>query len=224
MTNYKIMIIEDDEVIAQSVKESLMRWDYSVQIIEDLKNVAKEVAEAEPHLILLDINLPFYNGFYWCKEIRTFSKVPVIFLSSVDDNMNIVMAMDMGGDDFISKPFDINVLTAKVNAMIRRSYSYMGNSNVLSVDDIILNLEDATLVYHGNQIELTKNEYKILRLLMENAGSMVSRDRIISKLWDGGDFIDDNTLTVNITRIRKKLKEIGIEEFIRTKKGIGYIV
>lgn len=224
MTNYKIMIVEDDEVIAKSVMESLMRWDYAVRIIEDLKNVAKEVAEYEPNLILLDINLPFYNGFYWCKEIRTFSKVPIIFLSSADDNMNIVMAMDMGGDDFIAKPFDINVLTAKINAMIRRSYSYQGNSNVLTVDDVILNLEDATVIYHGNQVELTKNEFKILRLLMENSGSMVSRDRIISKLWDGGDFIDDNTLTVNVTRIRKKMKGIGIDDFIRTKKGIGYIV
>ena len=194
---YTVMIVEDDEVIAEMVKEDLERWDYEVWIASDLKNVAGQVERQKPDLILLDINLPFYNGFYWCKEIRTFSKVPIIFLSSADDNMNIVMAMDMGGDDFIAKPFDSSVLTAKV---------------------------DAALHYQEQQLELTKNEFKIMKMLMENAGSLVSRDRLIARLWDDGDFIDDNTLTVNVTRIRKKLKSMGVEDFIQTKKGIGYKV
>ena len=221
---YTVMIVEDDEVIAEMVKEDLERWDYEVWIASDLKNVASQVERQKPDMILLDINLPFYNGFYWCKEIRTFSKVPIIFLSSADDNMNIVMAMDMGGDDFIAKPFDSSVLTAKVNAMMRRSYAYRGSVEILRAGEVSLNLADAALHYQEQQLELTKNEFKIMKMLMENAGSLVSRDRLIARLWDDGDFIDDNTLTVNVTRIRKKLKSMGVEDFIQTKKGIGYIV
>lgn len=221
---YTVMIVEDDEVIAEMVKGILERWDYEVVIASDLKNVASQVEKQKPDLILLDINLPFYNGFYWCKEIRTFSKVPIIFLSSADDNMNIVMAMDMGGDDFIAKPFDGSVLTAKVNAMMRRSYAYRGGVEILRAGEVSLNLADAALHYQEQQLELTKNEFKIMKMLMENAGSLVSRDRLIARLWDDGDFIDDNTLTVNVTRIRKKLKSMGVEDFIQTKKGIGYKV
>ena len=221
---YMVMIVEDDEVIAEMVKGSLERWDYEVVIASDLKNVASQVERQKPDLILLDINLPFYNGFYWCKEIRTFSKVPIIFLSSADDNMNIIMAMDMGGDDFIAKPFDSSVLTAKVNAMMRRSYAYSGSVEILRAGEVSLNLADAALYYQEQQLELTKNEFKIMKMLMENAGSLVSRDRLIARLWDDGDFIDDNTLTVNVTRIRKKLKIMGVEDFIQTKKGIGYKV
>lgn len=221
---YKVMIVEDDEVIAEIVKKDLERWDYEVALATDLKNVADQVEKQKPDLVLLDINLPFYNGFYWCKEIRTFSKVPIIFLSSADDNMNIVMAMDMGGDDFIAKPFDSSVLTAKVNAMIRRSYAYRDSVEILRAGNVSLNLADAVLHCEKQQTELTKNEFKIMKMLMENAGSLVSRDRLIARLWDDGDFIDDNTLTVNVTRIRKKLKGMGIEDFIQTKKGIGYKV
>lgn len=224
MNNYKIMIIEDDEVIAKLVEEALMRWGYQVAQIDDFKTITKQVADYAPDLILLDINLPFYNGFYWCKEIRTFTKVPILFLSSADDNMNIVMAMDMGGDDFIAKPFDMNVLTAKVNAMIRRSYAYHGESYLLQVGQVVLNCSDATIKCENGQMELTKNECKIFKMLMEHAGQLVTRDAIMTALWDGGDFIDDNTLTVNITRIRKKLKELGLENFIRTKRGVGYVI
>ena len=199
---YTVMIVEDDEVIAEMVKGNLERWNYEVAIASDLKNVASQVERQKPDLILLDINLPFYNGFYWCKEIRTFSKVPIIFLSSADDNMNIVMAMDMGGDD----------------------YAYRGSVEILRVGEVSLNLADAALHYQEQQLELTKNEFKIMKMLMENAGSLVSRDRLIARLWDDGDFIDDNTLTVNVTRIRKKLKSMGVEDFIQTKKGIGYKV
>lgn len=221
---YRILIIEDDEVIAELVKEALEKWGYQAMQITDFKNISSEVAKYQPDLILLDINLPFYNGFYWCRELRGFTKAPVIFVSSADDNMNIVMAMDMGGDDFIAKPFDMNVLLAKVNAMIRRSYTYQGQTNIISVGNVILNLTDATLVCQGKKTELTKNECKILKLLMENQGKIVSRDSIMTYLWENEEFVDDNTLTVNVTRIRKKLKEIGIEDMITTKKGIGYMI
>ncbi len=221
---YKVLIIEDDEVIAEIVKEALERWGYQAGLIQDFRNVTEEVAQFRPDLILLDINLPFYNGFYWCRELRQFTKVSVIFLSSADDNMNIVMAMDMGGDDFIAKPFDINVLLAKVNAVIRRSYDYQGKVNALSVGDVVLNLDDAAVTYQGEKIELTNNEYKIFKLLMQNRGKMVSRDAIMACLWESEEFVDDNTLTVNVARIRKKLKNIGIDDMIKTKKGVGYLI
>ena len=221
---YMVMIVEDDEVIAEMVKGSLERWDYEVVIASDLKNVASQVERQKPDLILLDINLPFYNGFYWCKEIRTFSKVPIIFLSSADDNMNIVMAMDMGGDDFIAKPFDSSVLTAKVNAMMRRSYAYRGSVEILRAGEVSLNLADATLHYQEQQLELTKNEFKILQMLLENTGKIVSRESIMTRLWDSNEFIDDNTRTVNVARLRKKMEQIGLGGKIITKKGIGYMV
>ena len=221
---YTVMIVEDDEVIAEMVKEDLERWDYEVWIASDLKNVASQVERQKPDMILLDINLPFYNGFYWCKEIRTFSKVPIIFLSSADDNMNIVMAMDMGGDDFIAKPFDSSVLTAKVNAMMRRSYAYRGSVEILRAGEVSLNLADAALHYQEQQLELTKNEFKILQMLLENTGKIVSRESIMTRLWDSNEFIDDNTLTVNVARLRKKMEQIGLGGKIITKKGIGYMV
>ncbi len=168
--------------------------------------------------------LPFFNGFYWCGEIRKISKVPVMFISSAGDNMNIVMAMNMGGDDFIVKPFDLNVLTAKLGAMLRRAYSLHSQINAIEHNGVVLNLNDTTLNYDNNKIELTKNEYKILQLLMENTGKVVSRDEIMQHLWESDQFIDDNTLTVNMTRLRKKLSETGLDNFIKTKKGLGYLV
>lgn len=224
MKDYRILIVEDDEVTAELVKEALEKWDYSAQSVSDFRHVAEQVASQQPDLILLDIHLPFYNGFYWCREIRSLTKVPIIFLSSADDNMNIVMAMDMGGDDFISKPFDTNVLLAKINAMLRRSYSYQGQTNLIRAGDVILNVADATVTRNGQKAELTKNEYQILKLLMENQGKMVSRDAIMQRLWDNEEFVDDNTLTVNVTRIRKKLKTIGVQDMIKTKKGAGYLI
>ena len=221
---YKIMIIEDDITIAKTIKEHLCKWDYDVMYITDFKNVTEQLIRFEPQLILLDIMLPYFNGFYWCSEIRKISKVPIIFISSAGDNMNIVMAMNMGGDDFISKPFDLNVLTAKVGALIRRTYAFQGQVNVIEHKGVILNLSDATLTYKNQKIELTKNDYRILQLLMENVGKVVSRDEIMQRLWESDDFVDDNTLTVNITRLRKKLSEAGLENFITTKKGIGYMV
>ncbi len=221
---YNILIVEDNQTIADKMREHLSQWAYNVMIAEDFGDILGEVSRFAPDLILLDVMLPYYNGFYWCKEIRKLFKVPIVFISSASDNMNIVMAMDMGGDDFISKPFDMAVLTAKVGAILRRSYSYAGQVNVVEHAGAILNLMDASMTYEGKRAELSKNEFQILALLMENAGSIVSRDTIMMQLWDSDNFIDDNTLTVNVTRIRKKLKDIGLEDFVKTKKGQGYIV
>lgn len=221
---YKIYLVEDDGDIAKKIQQHLERWVYQVEIVKDFRNILGEIIELQPHLIIMDITLPYYNGFYWCSEIRKLFKIPIVFISSASDNMNIVMAMDMGGDDFIVKPFDLTVLTAKIGAIIRRSYSYAGQINVLEHKNVILNLLDATVTYQGEKAEFSKNEFLILALLMENKGSIVSRDTIIMQLWDNENFIDDNTLTVNITRIRKKLKEIGVVDFIKTKKGIGYLI
>lgn len=221
---YKILIIEDDETIAKILKNHLIKWDYEAEYIKEFKNITEQVAEYDPQLILLDISLPYFNGFHWCSEIRKFSKVPVIFISSANDEMNIVMAVSMGGDDFIAKPFDLNVITAKVQALIRRTYAFSGQTNIIECSGVILNLNDANLNFNGNKIELTKNEYKIMQLLMENSGRVVSRDMIIERLWQSDSFIDDNTLTVNITRLRKKLEDCGLNDFIKTKKGLGYIV
>ncbi len=221
---YKILIVEDDSVIAQALASHLSKWNYNTRCIEDFKNIIEEFDQYEPQLVLLDIMLPFFNGFHWCQEIRKVSEVPIIFLSSANDNMNIVMAMNMGGDEFIEKPFDLNVVTAKVQAILRRSYSFQGTVNVMEYHGAVLNLNDATLVNGEQKLELTKNEFRILQMLLENAGKIVSRDSIITRLWESDEFIDGNTLTVNIARLRKKLEQIGLEQMIRTKKGIGYMV
>ncbi|WP_028986850.1 response regulator transcription factor [Thermicanus aegyptius] len=221
---YKVMIVEDDLTIARAIKDHLCKWDYDVTYVTDFKNITEQVIRFLPHLVLLDVVLPFFNGFYWCGEIRKISKVPIIFISSAGDNMNIVMAINMGGDDFIVKPFDLNVLTAKVGALMRRTYSFQGQINVIEHRGILLNLSDATLIYRDQKIELTKNEFKILQLLMENIGKVVSREEIMQRLWENDAFVDDNTLTVNIARLRKKLAESGLDHFITTKKGLGYMV
>ncbi len=224
MPDYKILIVEDDEAIAQTEKEHLEKWNFLVRCASDFKGIVSEVADFTPDLILLDVKLPYYNGFYWCSEIRKFSKVPIIFVSFADDDMNIVMAMDMGGDDFISKPFALSVLTAKINALLRRSYSFTGQMNLLEHKGLRLNLADAEIFYGEKSAQLSRNEFKILQLLMEHAGKMVSRDTIMMQLWESDSFIDDNTLTVNVARIRKKLNDIGAIDYIITKKGIGYLV
>lgn len=224
MAKYRILIVEDDEIIAKMEKEYLEKREYKVFCVSDFKNILNDVSEQKPDLILMDVQLPYYNGFYWCSEIRKFSKVPIMFVSSKNDEMNIVMAMDMGGDEFIEKPFSFPVLTAKINALLRRSYSFKGQINMLEHKNVRLNLLNAIVFYGEQQVELTKNEFKILQILMENAGEMVTREQIMQQLWEDDSFIDDNTLTVNVTRIRKKLRSIGVEEFIMTKKGIGYFI
>lgn len=221
---YRILIVEDDMGIASAMKKQIEMWDLEARCVENFRDVMSEFSEFNPQLVLLDISLPFYNGYYWCTEIRKFSKVPIIFVSSASDNMNIVMAMNMGGDDFIEKPFDLNVVTAKVQAMLRRAYSFQGNLNVLEHQGLLLNLNDGIVSYKEKKTELTKNEFKILQVLMEHAGKIVTREELMTALWESDAFVDDNTLTVNVTRLRRKLAELAAVEFIKTKKGIGYII
>ena len=221
---YRIYIAEDDESIAAAIARGLSAWDFEVRTASDFKRIADEIAEYDPHLVLLDITLPFYNGFYWCQEIRKLSNVPIIFLSSMNDNMNIVMAMNMGGDDFIAKPFDLSVLTAKINAVLRRAYSFSGNSDLISHGSVILDISSAVVTNGDKKAELTKNELRILCTLMENAGRIISRDTLMQRLWETDCFIDENTLTVNVSRLRKKLENIGLENYITTKVGMGYMI
>mgnify|MGYP005889901857 FL=1 len=220
----KIFIVEDDPVIASAVAEHIASWGCEPCIARNFQNIVQEFVEFDPQLVLLDVGLPFYNGYHWCSEIRRFSSVPIIFVSSASDNMNIVMAINMGGDDFIAKPFDLNVLTAKVQAMLRRTYDLGGQTRLLQHRDAVLNTDDSTLTYHGERVELTKNEYRILQVLMENKGKTVSRDVLMQRLWESDSFVDENTLSVNVARLRKKLDGAGLENFIATKKGMGYIV
>lgn len=221
---YKILIVEDDMTITRMLSAHLEKWGYDVRYVEDFKNITGQFLEFDPQLVLLDIVLPFFNGFHWCQEIRRVSKVPIIFLSSANENMNIVMAMNMGGDEFIEKPFDLNVVTAKVQALLRRAYSFQGTVNVMEYHGGVLNLSDATFTCQGQKLELTKNEFRILQMLLENAGGIVSREEIMARLWESDAFIDDNTLTVNVARLRRKLEQVGLGDMIATKKGIGYMV
>lgn len=199
-------------------------WDLEVKCVENFRNVLQEFVQFSPHIVLLDIILPFFNGYHWCSEIRKVSKVPIIFISSASDNMNIVMAINMGGDDFIMKPFDMNVCMAKIQALIRRTYDFASSAPLIEHRSAILNTGDNTLTYNGVNIELTKNEYMILLTLMENKGKVVSRERLMERLWKSDSFVDENTLTVNVNRLRKKLDKAGLNEFITTKFGQGYIV
>ena len=219
---YRIFLVEDDETIARLIKKHLEKWGYEVSTVQDFGNVLGEFAACDPQLVLLDIRLPFYNGYHWCTQIRQVSKVPIIFLSSVSDNMNIVMAMNMGADDFIPKPFDLEVLTAKVQALLRRSYDFAGSSSMLEHKGMLLNLSDATLLYQEQKVELTKNELKILQTLIENKTQVVTRETLMTRLWESDMYVDENTLSVNVNRLRKKLTSIGLEDSILTKKGIGY--
>ena len=221
---YKILIVEDDMTIAKTLANHLEKWSYTVQYVTDFEDVMKAFTTFDPQLVLMDIMLPFYNGYHWCTEIRKISKIPVIFLSSMSDNMNIVMAINMGGDEFIEKPFDLNVITAKIQALLRRTYAFQGTVNVMEHKGVMLNMNDATMTYKEQKLSLTKNDYKILQILLENAGRIVAREEIMTRLWESDEFIDDNTLTVNVTRLRKKLEEIGLEDYILTKKGIGYYI
>ena len=214
--------MEDDETIARLIKKHLEKWEYEVSTVQDFGNVLGEFAACDPQLVLLDIRLPFYNGYHWCTQIRQVSKVPIIFLSSVSDNMNIVMAMNMGADDFIPKPFDLEVLTAKVQALLRRSYDFAGSSSMLEHKGMLLNLSDATILYQEQKVELTKNELKILQTLIENKTQVVTRETLMTRLWESDMYVDENMLSVNVNRLRKKLTSIGLEDSILTKKGIGY--
>ena len=220
---YKILIVEDDKTIANAVKKHVETWGYQAYATQNFQNVMEDFAREHPQLVILDITLPFYNGYHWCSEIRKVSKVPILFLSSAADNMNIIMAMQMGGDDFVAKPFDLTVLTAKIQALLRRSYDFAGQTRIMEHCGVILNLADATLLYEGETLELSKNEYRIILTLLERPGSVVSREPLMEKLWATDSFVDENTLTVNVARLRKRLAGIGLFDFIETRQGRGYM-
>lgn len=219
---HKILLVEDDEVIRQQVKKMLEQWGYEVVLVEDFMEVLSIFVKVEPHLVLMDIGLPLFNGYHWCQEIRKVSKVPIIFLSSRDQAMDIVMAINMGGDDFVTKPFDQNVLLAKIQGLLRRSYEFGKDQSLLEYMGVILNLKAMDLVYQGEVVSLTKNEFQILQVLFDYAGNIVSREDLMKELWNSDFFIDDNTLSVNVARLRKKLEAVGLKDFIETKKGVGY--
>lgn len=221
---YKIFLVEDDDAIAAAVQRHIASWGWEVRRASDYTDVVGEFAAFRPHLILLDIGLPFRNGYHWCGEIRRLSQVPIIFLSSASDNMNIVMAMNMGGDDFIAKPFDLEVLTAKIQALLRRTYDFGAPAALLEHRGAVLDTGDNTLTYREQRLELSRNEYRILQVLMEHKGSTVSRETLMQKLWETDSFVDENTLTVNVTRLRRKLESVGLRDFVRTKKGLGYLL
>lgn len=221
---YKIFIVEDDVAISMVIENYLNRWGYQAKCVEDFSNVLSEFAAFSPALVLMDISLPFFNGYHWCNEIRKISKIPIIFLSSMSDHMNIVMAMNMGGDDFIAKPFDMGVLIAKIQAVLRRTYDFTASVSIIEHKGLILNTENNTLTYKGENIDLTKNEYRIIHVLMTNRDKVVSREKLMEKLWESDSFVDENTLTVNVNRLRKKLDAIGAKNMIATKHGIGYIL
>lgn len=222
---FKILIIEDDVKIRDIILENIQKWGYEGQVVENFGKVMESFAEYAPHLVLLDINLPAFDGFYWCGRIREVSKVPILFISSRTSNMDIVMAVNMGGDDFVQKPFSLEVLLAKINALLRRTYSYAdAAANILEHHGVVLNIKDSSLIYQEQKLELTKNEFKILYTLMKNNGRVVSREEIMRKLWEDESFVDDNTLTVNINRLRKSLSDMQLEDFIKTKRGQGYMI
>ena len=219
-----ILLVEDHLELAREIQINLEKWGLQVELVEDFSNVLEETIKKQPKLILMDVNLPYYDGFYWCQRIREVSKVPILFLSSRDSNMDLIMGINNGGDDYITKPFDIQVLVTKINALLRRAYQYADSGTLLYYHDAVLDTDKCELRYNGHLLELTKNEIKILTLLIRNKGKVVSRDKIMMSLWHDDEFISDNTLTVNVTRLRSKMKEIGLEEAIKTKKGIGYMM
>lgn len=221
---YRLLIIEDDKGIAEAIKAQAELWNLEVRCIENFRNVMAEFSEFNPHIILLDIALPFFNGYHWCTEIRKVSKVPVIFISSAADNMNLIMAMNLGADDFIAKPFDQSVLMAKLQAMLRRTYDFTSAVPVLEHRGAFLNTGDATLTYGDEKISLSKNEFRILLILMQNKGIVVSREKLMEQLWKTDSFVDENTLSVNVNRLRRRLDAAGLEGFITTRFGAGYLI
>lgn len=220
---WKIFLVEDDKVIAEEIKRHLKFWNYEIKIAEDFQNIFDDFKNFNPDLVLMDVSLPFYNGYHWCKIIRKNSKVPILFISAADENLNLIMAMDLGADDYLTKPFELELLQIKIRALLRRAYEYIETKNIF-YKDIRLNCDNMIISRENKEIELTKNEFKILEILLEKPGKVVNRDEIIDKIWQTDSYIDDNTLTVNVMRLRKKLEEINIFELIKTKKGVGYYV
>ncbi len=221
---HRLFIVEDDVGISSAIARQAGLWDLDTFCVQNFKNVMEDFLRFQPHIVLMDISLPFFDGYHWCNEIRKVSKVPIIFISSAADNMNIIMAVNMGADDFIAKPFDQSVLMAKIQALLRRSYDFSRNMPVIENRGAVLNIGEGTLLYKDEKIALTKNEYKILFCLLKNKGKVVSREKLMEELWQTDSFIDENTLTVNVNRLRRKLESAGLEGFIKTKFGVGYIV
>ncbi|MDW8751091.1 response regulator transcription factor [Streptococcus suis] len=218
----RILLVEDDRIISQLVAKNLTNWGYQVQEVQDFQTVLNQISDFQPHLILLDIGLPFFNGYYWCQEIRKTSRVPIMFLSSHDQPMDIVMAINMGADDYVTKPFEMTVLLAKIQGLLRRTYDFVGEQSVLWFEEISLDLKTMQVSYGQAVEELTRNEFQILRVLFEHGKEVVSREELMRELWNSDIFVDDNTLSVNIARLRKKLAELGLPDLIMTKKGVGY--
>lgn len=218
----KILVIEDDKTISQLVAKNLTNWGYQVQEVQDFQMVLEQMEEFQPHLILLDIGLPFFNGYYWCQEIRKTSRVPIMFLSSHDQPMDIVMAINMGADDYVTKPFEMTVLLAKIQGLLRRTYDFVGEQSLLWFEEVSLDLKTMQVSYGQDVEELTRNEFQILRVLFEHGKEVVSREELMRELWNSDIFVDDNTLSVNIARLRKKLAELRLPNLIMTKKGVGY--
>lgn len=221
---YRILLVEDDAAIAGVVRRHLESWGYAVTCVKDFEHVLTEFAAFDPHLVLLDISLPFFNGYHWCGEIRKVSRVPIIFITSASDNVNTVMAMQMGGDDLVAKPFDLQVLSAKIQALLRRTYDFGAPGRLLCGGGAVLNVSDGTLSAGDERVELTKNEVRILQMLLEHKGEIVGRDALMTRLWESDSFVDENTLSVNVNRLRRKLAAAGLADFIRTRKGAGYLV
>ncbi|NQP54000.1 response regulator transcription factor [Streptococcus suis] len=218
----KIFLVEDDKTISQLVAKNLTNWGYQVQEVKDFQTILKQIDDFQPHLIILDISLPFFNGYYWCQEIRKTSRVPIMFLSSHDQPMDIVMAINMGADDFVTKPFEMTVLLAKIQGLLRRTYDFVGEQSLLWFEQVVLDLKTMQVSYTEAVEELTRNEFQILRVLFEHGKEVVSREALMRELWNSDIFVDDNTLSVNIARLRKKLTELGLPDLIATKKGVGY--
>ena len=221
---FRIFLAEDDPAIVRVLENQLNVWGYSVWCVQDFRQVMAEFRRFSPHLVLLDIGLPYRNGYHWCEEIRKVSQVPICFLSSASDNMNIIMAVNLGGDDFICKPFDLPVLLAKIQALLRRSYAFGAPSPKLEARGAVLDTAAASLQAGGEKIPLTKNECRILQTLLEQKGRIVSRDTLMERLWQTDDYVDENALTVNVARLRRKLEQAGLDGLIVTKKGLGYLV
>jgi DNA-binding response OmpR family regulator len=224
-TVYRIFLVEDDKMLSEEIMKLLMQWGFQISVAEAFDNLLDEFIKVQPHIVLMDINIPSFDGFYWCKKIRGISGVPIIYVSSRDSNMDIIMGMNSGGDDYIQKPFDNGILVAKLQAMIRRTYEYGGlDLHVMVCQGLSLNLNDTFVTYENQSIELTKNEFKIIKLLIENEGKVVTRQALMKSLWNDEVYVNENTLTVNVNRLRMKLEDLGLKDFITTKKGMGYII
>lgn len=219
------MIVEDESIIAQTISDSLTQWQLEPIMVTDFEKVLDIFLEKKPDLVLMDINLPAFDGYYWNQEIRKTSQVPIIFISSRNSNMDQIMAMNMGADDFVEKPFSTDLLLAKIKALLRRTYNYSENpSEIIEHNGLILNLSNGSANVNDQEIDLSKNEFKLLQRLLKDKGSIVTRNQLLSFMWEDSRFVDDNTLTVNINRLRKKIEEAGIKDYIVTKVGQGYLI